>query len=147
MNEFEKSMTVEFNNKLYNVKLNSDKEIDVNVDDCLKILNNEELFDYLYNYHLALFDEINNDSYFNGKTIKSGQDLKNSIEEIKSIAYFEGIVYICGEYWCDPEHGFSISFPNGKFVKSKYDSYDYDRDKGEENEYVPVCTLLGQYFN
>ena len=33
-----------------------------------------------------MFDEINGDPYFGGKTIKSGNDLKNSIEEIKRIA-------------------------------------------------------------
>ena len=141
----EKIISLEFNNKTFTVKMESDKKIDVNLDDVLKVLYSEELFDYLYDYHKEMFDEINNDSYFAGKTINSGEDLKNSIEEIKLIAYFNGVIYICGEYWCDPEHGFSIKLPNGKFIKSKYNKYDYSRDEGEKARYTITCTLLGQY--
>lgn len=145
MESLEKSVSVKFNNKVFNVRIERDKGIDVNLDSVLKILDSNELYDYLYNYHKKEFEEINNDSYFNGKTIKSGMDLKNSIEEIKLIAYYDNVIYVCGEYWCDPEHGFSIKFPNGEFVKSKFDSFDYDRDEGKESDYKISCTLLGQY--
>ena len=145
MESLEKSVSVKFNNKVFNVRIERDKEIDVNLDSVLKILDSNELYDYLYNYHKKKFEEINNDSYFNGKTIKSGMDLKNSIEEIKLIAYYDNVIYVCGEYWCDPEHGFSIKFPNGEFVKSKFDSFDYARDEGKESDYKISCTLLGQY--
>ena len=139
---------LEFNGKIYNLRVDDkdDKDdIDVDINDCLIALNNNELFDYLYKYHKNMFDEINNDPYFDGKTIKSGEDLKNSIQDLKVIAYKKGVVYICGEYWCDPEHGFSIKFPNGKFIKSEYDSFDYNRDEGKDANYTPKCTILGQY--
>ena len=58
----EKIISLEFNNKTFTVKMESDKKIDVNLDDVLKVLYSEELFDYLYDYHKEMFDEINNDS-------------------------------------------------------------------------------------
>ena len=145
MEKSENNISIEFNNRTFNAKIENDKEIDINLDNIIKILNSSELYDYLFNYHKKMFDEINNDSYFDGKTIKSGRDLKNSIEDIKLVAYFNEVIYICGEYWCDPEHGFSIKFPNGEFIKSKYDSFDYNRDEGKETGYKISCTLLGQY--
>lgn len=143
----DKFVTVNFNNKTFNVKIISDGEIDIDLDECLKLLNNDELFEYLYNYHIKMFEEINSDKYFNGKTIKSGKDLKNSIEQISLIAYYKKVIYICGEYWCDPEHGFSIKFPNGKFIKSIYDFFDYNRDEGKDVAYIPICTILGQFLD
>lgn len=144
MEESNKLITVNFNNETYNVPLISDQKIDIDLNECLNLLNSYELFDYLYSYHIEMFEDINSDIYFNGKTIKSGIDLINSITEITQIAYYNKVIYICGEYWCDPEHGFSIKFPNGKFIKSKYNSYDYNRDEGKDVKYKPICTLLGQ---
>ena len=141
----DKFITVSFNKKIFNVKIISDQEIYIDLNECLNLLNNDDLFEYLYNYHIKMFEEINNDKYFNGKTIKSGKDLKNSIEQISQIAYHNNVLYICGEYWCDPEHGFSIKFPNGKFIKSKNAFYDYNRDEGKDVNYIPSCTLLGQF--
>ena len=132
-----------FNGKEYNVKVDNEEGIDIN--ECITALNNDELFNYLYNYQIDFFNDINTDPYFDGKTIKSGEDLKNSIEEISLISCRDGVIYICGEYWCDPEHGFSIKFPGGKFVKSEHNTYNYNRDEGKYAKYIPVCTLLGLY--
>ena len=140
-----KRITLNFNNKTFDVPIITDQEIDFDLSECLKLLNSDELFNYLYSYHIKMFEDINIDAYFNGKTIKSGNDLKNSISKISQIAYYNNVIYICGEYWCDPEHGFSIKFPNGKFTKSKYPSYNYDRDEGQDAQYIPNCTLLGQF--
>lgn len=145
MDELKKIITFYFNNKTFKVQIISDQEVDIDLTECLKLLNNDELFDYLYSYHIKMFEEINNDAYFNGKTIKSGKDLINSITEISQIVYYNNVVYICGEYWCDPEHGFSIKLPNAHFIKSKYNSYDYNRDEGKTVKYIPICTVLGQF--
>lgn len=93
MNKF---IDIEFNSKTYNVEVDNDKGMVFNIDECIKKLNSNELFDYLYNYHIDMFNEINNDPYFKGKTIKCGEDLKNSIEEIKLISCENGVMYICG---------------------------------------------------
>ena len=138
-------MEIEFNGKKYEVNLENIEENNINLEECLTALNNDELFDYLYNYQIKMFEEINNEPYFEGKTIKSGKDLKNSIESIDLISYNNEVIYVCGEYWCDPEHGFSIAFPKGKFIKSQYSNYEYDRDQGETVDYIPVCTVLGQF--
>ena len=136
-------MELEFNGMVYNVKMKLDDN-NIDLKECLNALNSDELFDYLYKYHIKLFNEINEDSYYEGKTIKSGEDLKNSIESITTIAVSDGVIYICGEYWCDPEHGFSITFPKGKFVKSKHKEYEYNQDQGKDVDYIPICTILGQ---
>ena len=82
-------------------------------------LNNNEVWEYLYEENKDWFEkEINNDPYYKGKKIESGKDLKTSIEKISAIGQYKNIVYVAGEYWVDDEHGFSISFPNGKFTKS-----------------------------
>lgn len=124
---------IEFNGAEYDVEIIGDKELDIEINDCIDILNSDELFDYLYENTKWMFDEINSDPYFEGKTITSGEDLKNSIEEISQIGYKRDVIYICGEFWCDPEHGFSISFPNGKFVKKG------DAEEGSK------FTVLGQF--
>ncbi len=134
---------IKFNGKEYNVDIEFCENVDI--EKCVDILNSDELFDYLYAYHIDMFNEINEDPYYNGKTVKSGKDLKNSIEKISLIKSKNGVVYICGEYWCDDEHGFSIKLPNGEFVKSQYSTFDFSRDQGKEVNYKPICTLLGQY--
>jgi len=138
-------VNVQFNGKDYNLRIDSETGIDVDISECLKALDSDELFNYLYRYHIHMFNEINSDPYYEGKTVKSGKDLKESIKKIKIIACKKGVVYICGEYWCDPEHGFSIKFPGGKFVKSKYDVFDFDRDEGKDASYIPKCTVLGHF--
>ena len=138
-------VNVKVNGKNYNLTVDSDNDINIDINKCLNALASDELFDYLYKYHIEMFKEINGDTYFKGKTIKSGEDLKKAIEKIKVIGYKDGVIYICGEYWCDPEHGFSIKFPGGKFIKSKYDNFNYDRDEGKDVDYIPNCTILGQY--
>lgn len=114
-----KIINFEFNGKNNEIELDDSikDEMLEKVENCLLLMNNIELFDYLYMSSKEMFEYINDDPYFNGKTIKSGEDLKNSIEEIKLIAYKDNTYYICGEYWCDDEHGFSISFPDGNFIK------------------------------
>ena len=124
--------------------------IDSKISQIIKIFStNKGLYNYLYKNHIKLFNEINNDPYFEGKKIKSGNDLIKAIQEndgknIIDIFYDKrnNVYYICGEYWCDPEHGFSICFPDGKFIQSK--STDY---KDWYKDYVPVATILGQYDN
>lgn len=124
--------------------------IDSKIEQVLKIFStNKGLYNYLYKIHNKLFNEINNDSYFDGKKIKSGNDLIKAIQDNngKNIIdiYFDkrnNVYYICGEYWCDDEHGYSICFPGGRFVQAK--SIDY---KDWYKDYVPVATILGQYDN
>ena len=136
---------VNFNGNEYDLRVDSTKGINVDISECLKAIDSDELYEYLYQYQKHMFDEINGDPFFEGKTIKSGNDLKNAIEELKVIACKRDVVYICGEYWCDPEHGFSIKFPNGKFVKSEFETYEYNRDEGAAANYTPKCTVLGLY--
>ena len=146
------TIEIKFNNNRFNVKIktsgdNDNVDLLSKVDSCVKALNSSDLWNYLYKYHIKLFQDINSDSYFDNKKIKSGSDLKKSIEEIKVIMIRKDCIYIAGEYWCDPEHGFSICFPKGKFIKSKYDTYDYNRDEGKDAKYIPQVTVLGGYDN
>jgi hypothetical protein len=124
--------------------------IDSKIEQVLKIFStNKGLYNYLYKIHNKLFNEINNDPYFDGKKIKSGNVLIKAIQDNdgKNITdiYFDkiyNVYYICGEYWCDDEHGYSIRFPSGRFVQAKStDSKDWYKD------YVPIATILGQYDN
>jgi hypothetical protein len=101
--------------------------------------SSNQLWGYLYNQRKKMFDEVNKDPYYDGKTCKSGKDLINSVGRIDYIGISRDIVYICGEYWIDDEHGFSISFPNGKFVRLK------DGEKLYDTRYIPIGTVLGQY--
>ena len=147
--ENEKFINIKLNENEYNVPLlNSNNEIitgedyDLDLTEILDVLNGDELYDYLYRYQINKFEDINrNSDLFDGKKINSGDDLKQSIQNIKQLVYSNGVVYVCGEYWCDPEHGFSIKFPNAKFIKSGYNLYDYDRDES----FITVCTLIGEY--
>ena len=101
--------------------------------------NNKSLYSYLYSINVQLWKEVNEDSYYEkDQKIKSVQDLINSIDTKQKISLYYNEynknVYFSGEYWVDPEHGFSINFPNGEFVKGdqKYNNVD-------------KCTRLGQY--
>lgn len=94
----------------------------------LKAFCSAGLYNYLVKANSSWMDEINSDPYFQGKTCKSGKDLIDAIKNDptnanKGFAVFvkenDGVlnIFIGGEYWLDPEHGFSINFPNGKFTK------------------------------
>lgn len=93
---------------------------------------NKALYDYLYTRNKSFFEDINEEPYLGGKTINCGKDLINAIET--KYKFYCGaamerskdgkevpVIFFNGEYWCEPEHGFSISFPNGKIVKSAED--------------------------
>ena len=77
-----KIINFEFNGKNNEIELDDSikDEMLEKVENCLLLMNNFELFDYLYMSSKEMFEYINDDPYFNGKTIKSGEDLKNSIE-------------------------------------------------------------------
>lgn len=108
----------------------------------VKLIEGTELWGHLYKLQKDYYDDINDDPYFEGRKVKSGKDLKNSIDtkykvEIYIDAY-RNCVYFCGDYWCDPEHGFAVTFPDGKFIKKK-------DGKPKENKYFPYYTYLGSY--
>jgi hypothetical protein len=129
----------------YNSK---DSKLVQKVDSVLKTICSPSLYGYLYNLDKDFYEtEINTDPYYDGKTIKSGKDLMNAIkEEItnkNTCLYIDGqrnCIYFCGEYWIDPEHGFSIVFPGGNFVKAKS-----NKDKKYDSHYNPLITYIGQY--
>ena len=70
---------VNFNGNEYDLRVDSTKGINVDISECLKAIDSDELYEYLYQYQKHMFDEINGDPFFEGKTIKSGNDLKNAI--------------------------------------------------------------------
>lgn len=45
------NVLVNFDDRVFNVKIESDKKIDVNLDNILKLLDSSELYDYFYSYH------------------------------------------------------------------------------------------------
>ena len=130
-----------------NIKIKSsgtiaaDDKLLAKVDNVLKVVCSKELYENWYKEKDDIFEEINDDPYFKGKKIKNANDLIKALkEEITNkntrvyINTYRKTIYFCGEYWCDPEHGYSISFPDGEYVKSK----GYNSSKG------PV-TYFGQY--
>lgn len=126
---------------------NKDSKLLSKVDSILKIVCSSSLYNYLYTLDKDLYEkDINQDPYFDGKTIKSGKDLMNAIKDQithKNTAVFvdnyKNCIYFCGEYWIDEEHGYSIVFPEGKFIKGKAGAKKYD------SNYKPVITFIGQY--
>ena len=103
------------------------------VKSAIKAFCSTGLYNYLVKINSVMMDEINNDPYYKEKTCKSGKDLIDAIKNDSTninkgfkifIKDYDGIlnIFIAGEYWLDPEHGFSINFPNGKVVK--YDGKD-----------------------
>ena len=151
------SVKIKINGKVLNCPINMDdryKDADSNtkakldnmlkvIPSIVKLIEGKELWDYLYKLHEDMFYEINEDPYFDGKTIKSGKDLKNAIDTRYKITIFideyDECVYFCGEYWCDEEHGFCVTFPDGKFVKAK------EGKKKKGKDYSPYYTYLGQF--
>ena len=79
-----------FNGKTYTCRVyikspSKDLLTDSIIKSISQTLNNNEVWDYLYDENKEWFDkEINNDPYYKGKKIESGKDLKSSIEEIKT---------------------------------------------------------------
>ena len=118
-----------------------------NIDKVLKAICMESLYNYLYKLNKDFYTyEINEEPYFKGKQINSGKDLYNSIDITdKNTSIFvcddkyRKCIYFAGEYWVDDEHGFSITFPNGKFVRAGKDG------KTVNSNYVPIATGIGQY--
>ena len=115
------------------------------INSVLKLVgSNKSLYTYLYTQNKSLYDdEINKNPYFDGKTIQNGIDLLKAMtnDTRYTLVVTEKTVYFCGEYWIDPEHGFSISFPNGKFVKAEKES----RMTDIRNKYRTEITVLGQF--
>lgn len=106
-----------------------DKQLLGSIHSCLSIMNSMDLWKYLYKIQRKAWDDISNDEYFNGKKITSPNDLKKSIDNVVYIDIIRGTIEIYCTCWWDEEHGCKINFPDGKFVKSKYDSFEYQRDK------------------
>lgn len=137
-----------FGNKI-NLKIKCDeklnKKLESKIDNVIKYISAKSLYNYLYNLNKNYYDsEINSDPYYDGKTIKSGTDLLKSIDfNHKNTTLFldsdRNCIYFCGEYWVDPEHGFSIVFPNGNFIKGE------GKDKKYDSKYNPLFTFMGQY--
>lgn len=131
----------------YDNKIN--KQLLNKVDNILKTICNPSLYDYLYKINSNYFEgEINDDSYYDGKTIKSGKDLRDSIDITHRntaiiISDKHNVIYFCGEYWPDEEHGFSIAFPKGNFVKHPQSS-QVRKDYYDEH-HNPKYTFLGQW--
>ena len=117
------------------------------VDSVLKTICNASLYNYLYNLDKDFYEkEINEDPYFNGKKIKSGEDLKNALKEQIThkntnifISNYHNAIYFCGEYFIDDEHGYSIVFPKGNLIKGK------PGDSKLDKQYKPLITYIGQY--
>ena len=110
-----------------------------------KLVTDISLYNYLYNHDKEWYtEEINDDPYYDGKKINSGMDLMKSIDWGHKNTMFmvdpkTKVIYFCGEYWVDEEHGFSIYFPNGKFVKGK------PGERVVDEHWVPIYTGMGQY--
>jgi hypothetical protein len=105
-----------------------------------KVCNSKELWSYLYSTSKSWIEDVNDDPYFKGKTCKSTKDLIDAVEKINYIGISQNAIWVCGEYWIDPEHGFSIAFPNGKFVRSAS-----DKSPSYDSKYNVTSTGLGQY--
>lgn len=116
------------------------------INNALKIFSTDKsLWNYLYSISKKWIDEANNDPYFNGKKCKNGNDLIQAIKDDNEILHIHvkikneiPTIYICGDFWLDDEHGFSVNFINGEFIKCKGNKITY-------NNYTPTCTVLGSY--
>jgi hypothetical protein len=122
---------------------NPDSKLLDKVDSVLKTVCSPSLYNYLYKMEKRYYeDEVNTDPYYDGKKIQSGKDLMNACKEQithKNTKIFindrRNMIYFCGEYWCDEEHGYCITFPGGKFVKGNESS----------NKYNSKITRMGLY--
>ena len=97
-----------------------EKEIEKMINSVIKISKSKSLYSYLYNINKDKIEELNEVIDSRDKPVKNGNDLIKSMQP-QSIVLKRNTVYIVGSYYLDNEHGYSISFPNGKFIKSKSD--------------------------
>ena len=145
-----------FNGKKFTAKIktdNPDSKLMSKVQSVIKTVGSISLYNYLYESDKNFYrDEVNTDSYYDGKKIESGKDLMNSIEiNHKNSTIFvndrRNTIYFCGEYWVDPEHGFSITFPGGKFVKADKALYGELQLRKEryDSHWIPQFTFMGLY--
>ena len=120
----DKVITQKLLGKVFHINIkNSHSGEEPNIE-VLKYLNSKEFWDYLYQTNLHKWSEVNGEPTFGNKPMNSGKDLMQAVadnngQDILEIMKKDGITYIGGEYWVDPEHGFLITFPNGKLVKKK----------------------------
>lgn len=121
-------------------KEDADKRIDAFIR--AKTFEDQKIWNSLYKKNKAYFDEINSDPYFDGKKISSPSDLKKSLE-ITAISVHKNSLYVKGEWWGDPEHGFSINFPNDKFIDPNNHA-DWKNDYCEHGEKREL-SHFGQY--
>lgn len=91
---------------------------------------NKKMYDILYTKSKKWLDDVS----INGKKCMSGKDLIKAIQDeldkrTLEISYdsYCNTIFVRGEYWIDVEHGFSISFPNGKFDPKVSELGGYDR--------------------
>ena len=119
-------------------------EVDKRIDNFIrsKTFEDQKIWDALYKKNKSYFEEINNDPYFNGKKIASPSDLKKSLE-ITAISVHKGSLHVKGEWWGDPEHGFSINFPKDNFVDPNNHT-DWKNDYCEHGEKREL-SHFGQY--
>ena len=117
------------------------------IDNVLKIAGtNKSLYSYLYMISKDFIDDVNDDPYFDGKCCNSEKDLMDALEfthVIVDTRRGNTCIYLAGEYWLDDEHGFSITFPDGKFIKAKRDANGYYKTR--DSHYAPIATGLGQF--
>ena len=134
---------VTLNGKQYKASIKCKKEYNEillkNLKSTIKIMNSKSLYDYLYNYYKDMFDEMNE---YGDCSIESGSDIVKAIYGIDLITIEHDTVYVSGYCEWDEEHGFSIGFPNGKFVKNTSNNTDHKNDIDKENKYQPRYTIF-----
>lgn len=136
-------ISVSLNGKSYNAKLDLKKgcneDLVKNLKSTVKLISSKSLYDYLYEYHKKMFDDIND--YEDG-SISSGSDLMKSLHDIDLVTIDNDTVYVSGQCDWDDEHGFSIAFPSGKFVKNSTMDGNHKNDYDKSNHYQPRYTVL-----
>lgn len=116
---------------------------------------NKALYGYLYKAAEEEYGDYywrQSDDEEEGKFCKSGADLLDAIkEDIKRygakliVQDYYNTLAICGEYWIDEEHGFSISFPQGKFVKKDSPESKEILKANDNDRYTPYYTKIGHH--
>ena len=125
------------------------------------VLSDIKTWDYLYINEAQTYIDAAEDAMLENYNIRSGKDLYN-ICNITGISCIADTLAIHGKYFIDPEHGFLITFPKGKFVTSpvsKQDrrvslfvsgdtsietlyAKDYDGDESKQNSVEEVLELI-----
>lgn len=136
----QKYISVSFNGKSYKAELDirkgSNEDLASNIKNIVKLINSKAVFDYLYSHHKNFLADV-----YEYENIKSGTDLMKAIYNIDLVTIKYDTVYVSGYCDWDQEHGFSVAFPNGKFVKSNKPA-EYKSDYDENNHYQPRYTVL-----